>query len=261
MTQSSNQDIITLSTLGMSHKQFAELSDLYYQYDPKILCKVFDMDKEELGEVYRQAGILRPYVEPKSVEGFNYIMLWMYLSGRIRYGLNCYGKVDYLTDPRKRADRAMVDHELFTVRQVTERLKEILNFPNNQSWIYKYMATSLVSASNDGRRAILTDITVNGRYDIMRSDYSGLSKYLDVNKIRHRRNRICYSNLQIFSLLDRIRIEACHVYKGNREDFAFTLKGSATRRKLVESKTDLYIPDLSCKGKCGSAIIKSLRLG
>lgn len=252
---------MTLSDLGLSYKQFVVLSDLGHLLDVGTICNIFDMQPNEVSEVYRQAGIHRPYMEPRSIEALHCAMLWLYLTGRAQFGLNAYGKIEYLGGAIKKADRAMIDMELFTQMDVAAKISTVLNVPQSHYWMSKYIADALVMASEEERRSILTDLILNGRHSIIRQDYLEMEKIINIDALRHRRRRICYSKFQIYCMMDRIRIEACHRYRGNRKEFELAVWGSYTNRDKVKATTDMPIPNMSSDSEIAKTILKCLRLG
>jgi len=252
---------ITLAVLGLSYKQFAELSNLGYLLDVGTICNIFDMQPAEVSEVYRQAGIHRPYMEPRSMEALHCAMLWLYLTGRAQFGLNAYGKIEYLGGAIKKADRALIDMELFTQMDIASKINTVLNVPHSHYWMSKYIADAMVMASEEERRSILTDLLLNGRSSIVRPDYAELEKVINIDSLRHRRRRVCYSKFQLYCMMDRIRIEACHRYRGNRKDFELAMWGSATNKEKVKTATDMPIPNLCSESECAKTILKCLKLG
>lgn len=259
-TSCSNADFFTLSSLGLTGKEFSKLGDLSHKLPIETICKIFDMTVEELREVYRQAGIHRPFIEPLSMEGIYYALLWLYASGRATYGLNAYGKIEYTCNPHQRPDRALVNAELMDRYAIMSRIQTIIQLPSKFTWLLKYMADELINGGEDDRRAVLVDLVIQGRYTLCRQEYLPLDPFIDMDKIRYKRRRICYSKMQMYCILDRLRLAACHDYKGSREDFLFALKGSGTRRSKVMDSVDIIVPNMDQDKPSIKMLLKCLKL-
>lgn len=256
-----SNETLSLASMGLTHKEFIQLYNLGYSLDLPTICSIFDMQPNEVSEVYRQAGLCRPFIEPRSIEALYCAMLWLYITGRAQFGLNAFCKIEYLGGAIKKADRAFIDMEQFEPLAISARLKSVLNVPESHGWMTKYIADAIVSASEDERRSILSDLILNGRHSIVRQDYQPLDRYINLDGIRHRRRRICYSKFQLYCVLDRTRIEACHVYKGGREDFGLAIWGSSTNRDKILSSSYIPIMCLDTGLECSKVLLKCLKLG
>lgn len=259
MAASSNENIgITLSWTGLTHKELLNLSSMSHQMSTDMLSKIFSMPIESIGEIYRQAGLKKPYLEPTSMEAFYYALLWLHLCGKCSYSINAYGKIEYTM--KEADDRIGLNYELFTKHLVSNRIASLMGVSKKHVWMVKYMAEKLINGTPDERRAILSDIMVYGKRILVRQDYKQLDCYLDLDKINYQRRKLFFSKLQFYCMMDRVRFEACHVYRGNKEDVSFAIRGSATRKLAILGKVNIPIMNIDANSKAAKIFIKCLRL-
>lgn len=259
MAASSNDtQHITLSWTGLTHKELLNLSSMSHQMSTDMIAKIFSMPIENVGEIYRQAGIRKPYLEPISMEAFYYALLWLHLCGKCNYALNAYGKIEYFI--KESDDRIGINYELFTRQLVSNRIASLMGISKKNLWLIKYMADKLINGMPDERRAILSDLMVYGKRILIRQDYKQFEPFLDIDKIIYQRRKLYFSKLQFYCLMDRVRLEACHTYRGNKEDISYAIKGSATRRLTVMGKLEMPLMNIDANSRAAKAFIKCLRL-
>ncbi|NCU30696.1 hypothetical protein EOM57_02735 [Candidatus Saccharibacteria bacterium] len=250
----SEKEPLTLKSLGLTYPEFAEMSNLRQELSVETQCQVTGLPKPDLQELYRQCGITKPFFEPRSMEGLQYLLLWLYISGRASYLLNSYGKIEWTKFDINRTPYVAVPQ--LEVRGVSQRIGNVLNIPQEHAWLCNYLAEKIVDGSSLDIRFVLKDIMLNGGNSLIREDYRKLIPNIDLKEIKHRRKRICFTRLQLFALFDRIRIDACHLFKGSRAEYANIMRYH-NRPKMVPE--GMIVPNLK-SSPLVHLLIRSFRL-
>jgi len=259
---SEDRSVLTLSDLGIDSTEFLKLSNTSHKLDPDTILSIFGLDGAAVSEIYQQAGIVPPYVDHKSIEGLYYAMMWLYLSGRAAYGLDGHCKIQYTEGLKDRETIPAVNEDLMETRAVVDRMRAVLGLPYNLSWLIRFAADQLINGGWADRRAVLMGIAIGGKDSLIRPDYKPLEPYIDIKSIKHKKKRICFSKSQIYCFLDRIRIDACHHYKGSRESYVNAMFKSTTAiSRPLYGGYEVMLPNLNTSSKAIVAMLKGIKLG
>lgn len=238
---------ITFSSLGYRYRDYLEMGKLNFKFPQGTLLKVFDLSGEELAAIAQECGVIPANgINPNTSEGFQLLLLWMYLSGRLTsYGLNHAAKVEYVAlkgseEYNHRATAASFDGE---PANWVKRLISIMAWPKEFNWTLNYLAKAMLYGDQDARYSILQNLLWNCGKRIVRDDYKSLDKILDVNKILYRKVRVCRSRVNLYCMWDRLRMFACHIYKGNKNDFLEAMCGAEKALKRLHSSADIAPED------------------
>ena len=271
----SNSDTIMFGSLGYTYKDYLEMGRLNFRFPSGTLQKVFDMSNEELIAIAEECGVVPGNgINPNTTEGLELLLLWLYLSGRIKfYGLNNYASVEYnipkgSDEYEHKASASSFDGE---AANWVKRLLYIMAWPKEFSWTLHYIAKPLVEGDQDTRYTILQNMLWNCGKKIIREDYKAIDSNLNVNSIQYRKVRVCNSRVNLYCMWDRLRIAACHLYKGNKKDFISAMQGNTKclekiykcENILVGNKPIIVVPDYTYKveNKPVISIMKVLKLG
>jgi hypothetical protein len=261
MDQQACSDKITLSSLGLEHGEFIKLASTEHQLTPDMILSIFNLDGAAVSEIYQQAGIVPPYIDHRSMEGLYHVMMWMYLSGRATYGLDAHGKISYSEGLKDRDTIPTVNEDLMETRTVVDRIRSVLSIPYQYSWLVRFIAEALTNGTYSDRRAVLMAMYIGSKDTLVRPEYKMIEPYLDISAIRHQKKRICFSKMQMYCLMDRVRLDACHVYKGSRESYGNTLLGSITAKsKPLYNDHKVLLPNLDTSNKGIMSMLKCLKL-
>jgi hypothetical protein len=234
------------------------LGDLSHKLTPDILEGIFGLELGQIRDIYSQAGVCKPYIEPLSMEALYYVLIWMYLTGRCVFGLNAYGKIEWLISDSE--DRVGVSYAKASLSAVTARLRSLTGVSKKRLWILKYLAKTILEGLPNERRGAISDIFLNNRRTFVRPEYKNIDEYFSIDRLTYQRRKLFFTKLQFHCLLDRIRIEACHVYKGSREDIAFVMRGSQTRSKSVLPNINIPLPIIGTGEDLENTFVRSLKL-
>ena len=203
---------ITLKRLGVDFNTFNRLSDLGAAIETHILGKVLRMSKEELSEVYSQAGIIKPHIDHTSMQGFYYALLWLHLSGRTKLRLNNKTQVVYLKGLETDPDKCIAN--VMSAKEMEGNLASILAIPPHYSWLLRHLVSKLMYGTPEDRRAVLTEIIVRNGHTLPREDYQNVMQFYNKKSFKYKGQSVCSTDLNLHCLLDQLRFSV--EYRGQR---------------------------------------------
>lgn len=232
-----SSEIITYKTLGLTKDEFIQLSNTGEEFSLETLMKVFDMDEEQLTELYRQCGAGGS--ASRTLGTMYSVMMWLHATGRSNFGLTARGTIDYLVE---REERLSIDLNKADSVDARRALKKTLGVQDE--WLLRYVLVALLEGCGVDRWFALNEIFANCRGTMVREDYRKLDEHIDLTKMMLKRSPMPYCKNNLYAVLDKTKIKCNLEYSGMRNELLRAIGGGITVRESVRHRIDFPLVEV-----------------
>lgn len=257
MTISCEPAYIKAKDFGMSITElFNTLCSEHAVLSKEEIVSIFNRPEEEVCGVFLKCGCS---LDSKvTLTDLHIVMLYLYAIGYIKYGLGTTAKLIYTPDSINCLWQEPFDlgGEKFLVRMGKLSGK---SYPEIR--VFTPILWSIREGSGSDLYRCLLNYHLSMAGILRRDDYKEIAELYDSERLKDsHKNNIKLSLIDLYSLLDILRIQIYHRHYSLKGDFKMAIKGSETRRKLMKKTGDFFLPIFDTKSVVGKELYRSLKL-